>query len=163
VLPLNASRVRILDVSFNSLSSLHAGVFLGHPRLRSFSAESNLLAEKVPGSLSSCTEVQYLNMANNSLHGTLDLFNFARLTRLRALHIGWNQPVDGPHPREPVELPEQPHQCSPVILTTATDTSFLRHQRQQNERYSTGAPGAPGVSPPHRPHPDHQLPWRGDA
>jgi Leucine-rich repeat (LRR) protein len=90
VLPLNASRVRILDVSFNSLSSLHAGVFLGHPRLRSFSAESNLLAGKVPGSLSSCTEVQYLNMANNSLHGTLDLFNFARLTRLRALHIGWN-------------------------------------------------------------------------
>jgi hypothetical protein len=89
------------------MSRSTAGVFLGLPLLRSFSVESNLLARKVPGSLSSCREeVEYLNMANHSLHGTLDLFNFARLTRLRAEHIGWNRltghiPVNQWHQRVP--------------------------------------------------------------
>ncbi|CAL4899672.1 unnamed protein product [Urochloa decumbens] len=80
-----------LDVSFNSLSRIRAGVFLGLPRLQSFSADSNLLAGSVPGSLSSCSELEYLNMANNSLHGTLAGLNFSRLTRLRALHLDWNR------------------------------------------------------------------------
>ncbi|CAN6355841.1 unnamed protein product [Urochloa humidicola] len=79
-----------LDISFNTLTSLRAGVFYGLPRLRSFSADSNQLAGAVPDSLSSCSELEYLNMANNSLHGTLDGLNFSRLTRLRALHLDWN-------------------------------------------------------------------------
>lgn len=82
-----ASGIRILDVSFNSLSSLHASMFLGLTHLRNFSVESNLLTGTVPASLSSCTELEYLNMANNSLDGNLASFNFSRLTRLRALHL----------------------------------------------------------------------------
>lgn len=88
----NTSGIRILDVSFNSLSTLHASLFLGLTHLRNFSAESNLLTGTVvPATLSACTGMEYLNMANNSLHGNLGSFNFSRLTRLRALHLGWNR------------------------------------------------------------------------
>ncbi|CAN6360749.1 unnamed protein product [Urochloa humidicola] len=80
-----------LDVSFNTLTGLCASVFYGLPRLRSFSADSNMLAGVVPGSLSSCSELEYLNMANNSLHGTLVGLNFSRLTRLRFIHLDWNR------------------------------------------------------------------------
>jgi Leucine-rich repeat (LRR) protein len=84
------SRIKHLDVSFNSLTSLRADMFQGLPLLRMFSAESNQLTGVLPGSLSSCSELEYLNMANNSFHGTLG-FNFSRLARLRALHLGWNR------------------------------------------------------------------------
>uniref|UniRef100_A0A0E0MLT1 Leucine-rich repeat-containing N-terminal plant-type domain-containing protein n=1 Tax=Oryza punctata TaxID=4537 RepID=A0A0E0MLT1_ORYPU len=79
-----------LDVSFNSLSGLLDGVFRRLPRLRSFSAESNLLAGTVPHTLASCSELEYLNMENNTLHGALDL-NFTRLPRLRDVHLSWNR------------------------------------------------------------------------
>uniref|UniRef100_J3NCZ6 Leucine-rich repeat-containing N-terminal plant-type domain-containing protein n=1 Tax=Oryza brachyantha TaxID=4533 RepID=J3NCZ6_ORYBR len=85
------SKLAHLDVSLNSLTGLHDGVCRGLPRLRSFSAESNLLAGTVPRSLSSCSGLEYLNMDNNSLHGALGDLNFTRLSRLRALHLGWNQ------------------------------------------------------------------------
>ncbi|CAN6347529.1 unnamed protein product [Urochloa humidicola] len=88
--PGTDSRLAHLDISFNALTSLRASVFYGLPRLRSFSADSNQLAGAVPNSLSSCSKLEYLNMANNSLHGTLDGLNFSRLTRLRALHLDWN-------------------------------------------------------------------------
>ncbi|XP_025806868.1 phytosulfokine receptor 1-like [Panicum hallii] len=89
--PPGASGLVHLDVSLNRLTSLRSGVFLGLPRMRRFSAESNQLTGALPGSLSSCSELEYLNMANNSLHGNLGLnLNFSHLTRLRALHLGWN-------------------------------------------------------------------------
>jgi len=90
--PSGASGLVHLDVSSNRLTSLRAGVFLGLPRLRTFSAESNQLTGVLPGSLSSCSELEYLNMANNSLHGNLGSnLNFSRMSRLRALHLGWNR------------------------------------------------------------------------
>ncbi|CAN6333750.1 unnamed protein product [Urochloa humidicola] len=88
--PGAVSSLAHLDISFNTLTSLRASVFYGLPRLRSFSADSNQLAGAVPDSLSSCSELEYLNMANNALHGTLDGLNFSRRTRLRALHLDWN-------------------------------------------------------------------------
>ncbi|CAL4907031.1 unnamed protein product [Urochloa decumbens] len=89
--PGAASSLAHVDVSFNTFTSLRASVFYGLPRLRSFSADSNQLAGAVPGSLSACSELEYLNMANNSLHGTLAGLNFSRLTKLRALHLDWNR------------------------------------------------------------------------
>lgn len=86
-----ASKLSHLDVSFNGLTRLCTGVFFGLPRLRTFSAESNLLTGVMPYSLSSCSELEYLNMANNSLHGTLAALNFTHLTRLGAVHLGWNR------------------------------------------------------------------------
>ncbi|KAF8659576.1 hypothetical protein HU200_058329 [Digitaria exilis] len=92
------SRLVHLDVSFNMLTGLRGpGVFLGLPRLRKFSAESNQLSGVLPRSLTSCSELTYLNMANNSLHGTLTGLDFSRLARLRALHLDWNQ-LSGPLP-----------------------------------------------------------------
>lgn len=88
----STSGIKHLDVSFNGLTSLRPDVFQGLPLLRKFSAESNQLTGVLPGSsLSSCSELEYLNMANNSLHGTLGSTNFSRLTRLGALHLGWNR------------------------------------------------------------------------
>ncbi|TVU50556.1 hypothetical protein EJB05_01933, partial [Eragrostis curvula] len=113
--PQNASgmMIRIVDVSFNSLSSLHAGLFRGLPSLRRFSAESNQLAGTVPGSLSSCSELEHMNMANNSLHGTLGSLNFSRLgpipgslSDLRALNLlnlSWNA-LSGEIPRSLASL-----------------------------------------------------------
>ncbi|RLN00713.1 phytosulfokine receptor 1-like [Panicum miliaceum] len=83
--PPGASGLVHLDVSLNRLTSLRSGVFLGLPRMRRFSAESNQLTGALPGSLSSCSELEYLNMANNSLHGNLGLnLNFSHLTRFPA-------------------------------------------------------------------------------
>ncbi|KAF8666457.1 hypothetical protein HU200_053567 [Digitaria exilis] len=96
--PGSTSRLVHLDVSFNMLTGLRGpSVFLGLPRLRKFSAESNQLSGLLPRSLSSCSELTYLNVANNSLHGTLTGFNFSRLARLRAIHLDWNQ-LSGPLP-----------------------------------------------------------------
>ncbi|GJM88517.1 hypothetical protein PR202_ga04589 [Eleusine coracana subsp. coracana] len=112
----DASGIRILDVSFNSLSTLHAGIFVHLPELRSFSGESNLLTGTLPTPLSSGSELECLNMANNSLYGNLGLFDFSRLPRLRALHLDWNK-LSG-------NLPETLSRCRELRVVNLRRNSF---------------------------------------
>ncbi|WVZ88206.1 hypothetical protein U9M48_034751 [Paspalum notatum var. saurae] len=91
---LRMPRLHVLDLSQNNLT----GVLGGPPSsagtssgIKHLDVSSNELTGVLPDSLTSCSELEYLNMENNSLHGALVDFNFSRLTRLRALHLGWNR------------------------------------------------------------------------
>ncbi|KAJ1264630.1 hypothetical protein BS78_08G014500 [Paspalum vaginatum] len=92
---LRMPRLHVLDLSQNNLTgvlgappSAGSGTSSG---IKHLDVSSNELTGVLPRWLTSCSELEYLNMENNSLHGALGDFNFSRLTRLRALHLGWNR------------------------------------------------------------------------
>uniref|UniRef100_A0A672YLL2 Toll-like receptor 3 n=1 Tax=Sphaeramia orbicularis TaxID=375764 RepID=A0A672YLL2_9TELE len=78
-----------LNVSFNSISSLHSGLCQTLPLLQTLNIEHNQLYELKTEALSHCTSLIWLNMANNKLK--LQGEPFSALQNLKYLEVAKNK------------------------------------------------------------------------
>ncbi|XP_009700083.1 PREDICTED: leucine-rich repeat-containing protein 32-like, partial [Cariama cristata] len=82
----NLTRLRMLDLSGNKMTSLLAGIFWSTPQLRQLDLSNNYIIEIEEGAFEALEELEVVNLALNSLH----CISGFSLTQLRVLNLSHN-------------------------------------------------------------------------
>ncbi|NXJ78081.1 LRC32 protein, partial [Trogon melanurus] len=82
----NLTRLRVLDLSKNKVTSLPAGIFRSAPRLRQLDLSDNYIMEIEEGAFEDLEELEVVSLALNSLH----CISGFSLTQLRVLNLSHN-------------------------------------------------------------------------
>ncbi|KFQ25372.1 Leucine-rich repeat-containing protein 32, partial [Mesitornis unicolor] len=82
----NLTRLRVLDLSGNKMTTLPAGIFWSTPRLRELDLSNNYITEIEEGAFEALQELEVVNLALNSLH----CISGFSLMQLRVLNLSHN-------------------------------------------------------------------------